>query len=178
MEHKNFEILEEIWDYSIGLMNEIEKEIQFLSSFSWKRVDNNLDEINRKIDYARQQWLNVDVLDKKVQEFRILLFKRNIENKIDELRLKWNNYTIDTSQLEDEYIELKKEKNINFLELDKLMHNLSNEVIRAKIKYMVSDIIESWWTSVHSIDSVASELEEAKESWVDVEDIEKLLFAD
>lgn len=178
MEHEKLKDLEEIWDYSMELLNEIEMAIEFLSNFSWKRLDNNLDELNMKIDYARKQWLNVDALDKKIQEFRVLLFKRNIENKIEEVKLKWNNYSVDISQLENEYTELKKEINIDFWELDEIMHNLSNEVIRAKIKHMVTDIIESWGTSVHSIDFVANELEEAKQEGIDVEDIEELLFAD
>jgi len=167
--------LEKISDYSIALMHEISKDIESLNKHIW-RNDNNLNEINRKIDLARWNWVNVDTLDNQVKEFRIKLFKRQIKHKIEELETQWNDYSLDISKIEKEYEELKTEQNIDNILLEKLMKDLSNEIVRAKIKHMIRNIKESWWTSVHSIDKVAHEIEMAKKQWIEIWDIEEMLF--
>jgi fructosamine-3-kinase len=60
--------------------------------------------------------------------------------------------------------------------LEELMQNLYNEVIRAKIKFMISDIEKSEWASVFSMNQIAHELEKAKEKGLRVDDIEEMLF--
>lgn len=173
----NLTNLERISDYSIALMNEISNDIELLSKH-WMNDDNNLNEINRKIDLARAEWVNVDKLDKQVQEFRISLFKRNIENKIEDLKSPDDNYLVNVTKLEKEYSELRKEKWIDIQELDDLMLDLSNELTRALIKHMIINIQKSWWTSVHSMERIAHEISKAKEKWINVGDIEEMLFGE
>ncbi len=171
--------LEEIWDYSIALLDEIARAIDFLSKFSSRNSDDDLDMINRKLDYARQKWLNVDSLDKKVLDFRVVLFKRNIKNKMQELESEavLSNYLLDTTKLQKEFEELKKETNIDILELFDLMNNLSNEIVRLQIKKMVASILNTEEPSVYTLHDVAEKIEEAKINGVDVSDIEDEIYA-
>ncbi|MFK7780308.1 MAG: hypothetical protein QM490_04095 [Candidatus Gracilibacteria bacterium] len=167
--------LERVSDYSIALMDDIARDIKLLSKFGG-RADNNLDDINRKIDLARTKGVNVDNLDRQVLEFRISLFRGNINNKIEKLNSECNNYYVDVTKLEEEYIELKKEKDIDFEELDKLMYDLSSELTRALIKHMISNIKKEHGTSVHSMDRIAHEIAQAKKKGINVDDIEEMLF--
>jgi hypothetical protein len=60
--------------------------------------------------------------------------------------------------------------------LEEKMQRLYNEVIRAKIKFMISDFSGGEWTSVYTIDQIAEEIWIAKEKGLDVDDIEEMLF--
>lgn len=172
----DLEKLKNISDYSIALMEEILWDIKKLSQYSRASIWSNLDKINKKIDLAREHGVNVDILDKQVLDFRFILFKRDVDNKIEEVHTHLNNFSFDLAKIEKEYNDLKKEKDIDYSELDKKMNNAYNEVIRAKIKFMINDIWESDWTSVYSIDQVTGELEIAKKKWLKVDDIEEMLF--
>ena len=172
----DLEKLEKISDYSMELMEEIQSDIKRLSHISWPHNDNTLYEINKKIDLARVNWVNVDSLDKQVLDFRIILFKRDIENKIDEINTDLNTYSLNIDRITSEYNMLNKEIDIDSLVLEELMNNLNVEITKARIKLMIKDIEESEWTSVYTIDQVANEIEIAKRKWIDVNDIEEKLF--
>lgn len=67
--------LEKIWDYSIALMDEVMEDIKRLSQItSFEIAHNWLDDINKKIDKAREYWVNVNKIDREVLEFRFRLF--------------------------------------------------------------------------------------------------------
>ena len=168
--------LERVSDYSIDLMKEILADITKLSQYSWQQAHHKLDSINKKVDLARKQWVNVDAIDKQVLDFRVIIFSRDIVNKIEEIESHSNRHSFNINRIENEYEELKKEKDIDHDTLESEMQKLSNELIRANLKYMIRDITESWWTSQYSIDQVAHELEKIKEQWIDVDDIEEMLF--
>ncbi len=168
--------LEKISDYSIDLMKEILSDIAKLSQYSWQQAHNKLDSINKKIDLARSEWVNVDELDKQVLDFRVIIFNRDITNKIEEIESHSNRHSFDISRIESEYQELKKEKNIDHSLLEIEMKKLSNELARANLKYMIRDITEWGGTSTYSIDHVAHKLEILKEEWIYVDDIEEMLF--
>lgn len=168
--------IEEISDYSIDLMHEISKDIAMLPKLTWKKFENDLADIDKKIDYARKKWLKVDVLDKQLLDFRVIIFKRDIKLKLEQLDEKWNNYTVDITKIRKEYDFLKQEKGIILEELHELMDKLEQEVTRSKIKHMITCIYESWGTSVYSIENVTHELQEAKEKWIRVDDIEEMIF--
>ena len=176
MTKRDFKDLERISDYSIALMDEILDDINKLSKFSSSKVETKLDDINRKIDLARKHWVNVDAIDKEVLDFRVVLFKKDINNKIEEVHTHLNNFSFDISKIECEYNELKLEQDIDHSILEEQMKNLYNEVIRAKIKFMISDIEKSDGASVFSIDQIAHELEKAREKGLRVDDIEEMLF--
>ncbi len=167
--------LEKISDYSIALIQEISRDIESLNKHIWRK-GNNLDKINRKIDLARWNWVNVDSLDKQVQEFRVSLFKRQIKHKLEDLKSWTWNFLNDVTKIRWEYEELQKEKWIDLVLLEKLMKELSNELTRSLIKHMITNIGQEWGTSLHSMDKIAEELEKAKEKWIRVDDIEEMLF--
>lgn len=77
-------------DYSIALIDEIALDISKLNEYPWSTLINKLNEVNIKLDYAREQWINVDKLDKQVSDFRLLSFFRNIDKKIDDIKVKGN----------------------------------------------------------------------------------------
>lgn len=164
-----------IADYSIALMEEVSLDIKRLSEYVWSPNWNNLDDINKKIDLARGYWVNVDALDNQILEFRIILFKRRIEYKIDEVHNTKTKLSFDINIIEAEYKELKREPSVDLGKLQILMHDLYNEVIKSKIKFMINDI-ERDPNSTYSIDQVAHELELAKEKWINVGEIEEILF--
>jgi hypothetical protein len=171
--------IEEIWNYTFELLTEIARDIDFLSKFSSRNPDNDLDMINKKLDYARKKWLNVDVLDKKFLDFRVILFKRRIENKMQELKSEavLSNYFLDTTKIQKEFEELKKETNIDIWELFELMNNLSNNITILQIKKMVASILNTEEQSIYTLHDVAEKIEEAKEKGVDVSDIEDEIYA-
>lgn len=168
--------LEKISDYSLELMEEIERDIKMLSHLSWPHRDNTLEEINNKIYLARTNWVNVNVLDKQILEFRIILFKRDIENKIDEINENLNTYVLNIDNITEEYKKITEELDIKSLVLEELMFNLNIEVTRWKIKLMILDIKESDWASVYTIDQVVNEIDIAKRKGINIDDIEAILF--
>ena len=172
----DLEKLEKISDYSIALMEEIEWDMKNLSEYSYEVAHTKLDGMNKKIDLARENWVNVDSLDNQVLEFRIILFKREVDNKITELNESFNNLSSDIGNIDSKYDELKKESNIDLLELSNIMDSLHNEVIRWKIKFMINDYSTSDWASIYNMDMIADEISNAKLKNIDVDDIEEMLF--
>ena len=172
----DLEKLEKISDYSLQLMEEIEGDIKKLSNISWPHNDNTLEEINNKIDLARENWVNVNALDKQILEFRIVLFKRDIQNKIDEINSNLSNYSLNIDKIIEEYRKINEELDVKSLVLEELMFNLNIEITRWKIKLMILDIKNSEWTSVYTIDQVVNEIDIAKRKWIIISDIEELLF--
>ncbi len=176
MPKQDFSKLEEMSDYSIALMDEIFSDIKSLSKNSSSTIVNKLDEVNKKIDRAREMWLNVDAMDKEVLDFRIVLFKRNIANRVDELNNNPSRYFFDISKIEQEYKELLKEKDIDFAMLKELMDDLKKQVIRWELILMIRNIKKSDWVSVYSIDQILDEINNAKQKGIDIEDIQEKLF--
>lgn len=168
--------IQEISDYTFALMEEIHSDIKWMSQNADRTTYSKLDEVNRKIDKARWEWVNVDSLDKEILDFRYILFKRNVANKIEELSTNWTLIWNDISYLEKEYKELLKEENLNREELISIYENLENHSHKSELKFIVNDIVNSEWTSIHSIDKVATKIEDLKSKWVDVSDIEEMLF--
>lgn len=84
-------------------MEEIESDIKKLSNISWHHNDNTLEEINNKIDLERENWVNVNALDKQNLEFRIILFKRDIQNKIDEINSILSTYSLNIDKIQDKF---------------------------------------------------------------------------
>lgn len=171
-----FENLLQISDYSIALKEELDQDIANLSHYSSSNVESSLDDVNKKIDLARKFWVNVDALDKQILDFRVILFKRDIENKIEDVNKNYNEFTSNIDRIEKEYFELKKE-NIDQNYLSQLMSNLHSEVSRSKIKFMVVDILNTESSSLYTLDNIANEIAEAKKDWINVDDIEEEIFA-
>ena len=162
-------------DYALALKGEIELDIKRLSDYVWAPNWNNLNDINKKIDLARTYWINVESLDKQILEFRIILFKKRVAYKIEEVNESNSKLAFNIDTIELEYSDLKKEININLEELQSLMYDLYNEVIKSKIKFMLNDIDKDPNTT-YSMEQVVYELDLAKERWVNVDDIKEMLF--
>jgi hypothetical protein len=54
MSKSNFSKFEELSDFSIAFMDEIYRDIKSLSKYSSSKSDNKIDDLNRKIDRARE----------------------------------------------------------------------------------------------------------------------------
>lgn len=169
--------IEEISDYSIALMGEVMGDIKRLSEVnSFEIAHNWLDDINRKIDKAREYWVNVDKIDREVLEFRFVVFKRAIDSKIESVKNNSTNFNLDISNLEKEYNELLKEEDIEKKDLDYLMDFLKKGLIKPQINFMLHDYTESWWNSLYTLDQIIDKVNEAKTLWVNIDDIEEKIF--
>lgn len=167
--------IEENWDTGYALLDEVAREINLLIDRG-TLTENNLELLNKKIDNLRETWLKVDNIDEQIRDLRFYLLKSAINNKIEELNNNWSNYALDISKIKKIYGQLIREKWIDIEQIDELMDRLSIEVTRAKIRHMINDIQESQWTSIHSLDSVVEEIQKAKKNWIDVEDLEEIVF--
>jgi hypothetical protein len=170
------EELQRKWDYSIALIDEISADISKLNEYPASTLTNKLDEINVKLDYARSQWINVDKLDNQVLDFRILSFFRNIDKKIDDINIKWDFFNTDLSKIDEEYELLKKEESTDKEKMSEKMNELKMHVLRWQLLFKVNDLKNSWWTSVYNIEDIQEDYFSLKEKWVDVSEIEKILF--
>ena len=78
MTKRDFKDLEEISDYSIALMEEILWDIKQISESSSLNISHSsLNDVKKKIDFARWKWVKVDILDKQVLDFRVILRNEN-----------------------------------------------------------------------------------------------------
>lgn len=168
--------LERKWDYSIILLDEISADISKLNDYPTSKVSNKLEEISNKIDYAKSQWINVSNIEKKLLDFRILFFLNNIDFKLELINNSWNEFNTDLRLIEDEYNKLTKEDWVDLESLKKSMDNLNNHVLKAKILLKLKDYWESFWNSIYSMDEIQSEYLELKSRWVNLDEIEKILF--
>jgi hypothetical protein len=84
----------------------------------------------------------VESLDKQILDFRVILFKRDIDNKIEEIDTNLNYLSFDISRIEKEYSELKQENGIGIENLDTKMNELLAKVSISKIKLMINNISE------------------------------------
>lgn len=167
--------LEEKWDYANYLLIEIHDNISKLINFKWKEFKNWLDLVNKKIDFARKHWLYVDSYDKEILRMRLVLFKRNVENKIEQINETWSNYSFDIIDLEKEYDELIKEKDINHSELTLLMNKLKTKIFKNKIMKQVQNV-DLYNVSNINFEKIIDEIKKAKKMWIDVSDLEKEIF--
>lgn len=170
------EELQRKWDYSIALIDEISADISKLNEYPASTLTNKLDEINVKLDYARSQWINVDKLDNQVLDFRILSFFRNIDKKVEDINIKWDFFNTDLSKIDEEYELLKKEESTDKEKMSEKMNELKMHVLRWQLLFKVNDFKNSWWTSVYNIEDIQEDYFSLKEKWVDVSEIEKILF--
>lgn len=182
--------LEEMWDYSIALIEEISRDITRLSKYSSSIADNKLDYINRKIDRAREKWINVDSLDKQILDFRIILFKRDIANKIEEVtkenkefdkgdqtaqinHFSLSEHSFNIDSILKEYEELKNEDDSDKELLNDKMKELYYEVERSRIKFMIDNIIHPSWSYNYTVDKVLNKLEDAENDNIDIDDLKE-----
>lgn len=175
MDNNDFISIEEISDYSIWLMDEIYADINKLSQYTTSDAINKIEEINKKIDLARWHWVNVDALDRQMLDFRVILFDNDLDNILEQIKND-DKYVFDTSKLEEEYNDLLKEKWIDKDYLWNKMKLIQDELVRAKIKFMVRHISEWEDISGFTFDRIGEELSLAKEKWIDVSDIEAQIF--
>ncbi len=175
MENKDFISIEEISDYSIALMDEIYADMKKLSEYTTWDALNKIEEINKKIDLARGHWVNVESLDKQILDYRVILFDNDLDNILEQI-VNDDKYIFDTSKVEEEYGDLLKEKWIDKEYLWKKMKLMQDELVRAKIKFMVRHISEWEDISGFTFDRIGDELNLAKEKWIDVSDIEAQIF--
>jgi hypothetical protein len=177
MVNKNFlEELERKWDYSIALVEEIWADISKLNEYPTSTLSNKLDEINNKLDFARGQWINVDVLDKQLLDFRLITFIKDIDKKIYDINIKWNNFNTDLSKIEEEYKILQREDWLDFEMLAKKIDILKEEVKKWQLLLKVKDIAVSWWASIYNLEWIQVEYLSLKDKWIDVSEIEEILF--
>jgi hypothetical protein len=69
-------------------------------------------------------------MDKEVLDFRVVLFKRDINNRKEELNTHPNKYSFNLEEIEKERIELRKEIGIDQILLDNLLKDLKDQVVR------------------------------------------------
>jgi len=56
------------------------------------------------------------------------------------------------------------------------MNELKMNVLKWQLLFKLNDIKNSWWTSIYNIEDIQMEFFSLKEKWVDVNEIEKILF--
>ncbi|MDD2907314.1 MAG: hypothetical protein PHH98_01605 [Candidatus Gracilibacteria bacterium] len=176
MQTRDLKELEKISDYSIALMDEIYQDIEKLSEHSQDEGASILDSINKKIELARKYSVNVESLNKQILEFRLILFRKLVENKIIKIKKYLNKFSFDLRIIEGEYNNLKIESEIDKTIIDKLMIDVKNEVIKGKIIFMIKDYSESEGVSIYNVKEIIEELEKAKEKGIDVKDIENMIL--
>ncbi len=168
--------LEQKWDYSLNLLEEIYYDIKKMSEHKEPNSINKLDEINTKIDLARTKWINVDSLDKQVLDFRIILFNKDFDNIMEQIKNDEDKYLFDISKIETEYEKLSKEIEVDHNYLSNRMKELYNELERSKIKFMIRHIREWELNSSFTFDKIIEEISKAKQNGVDVSDIEEEIY--
>ncbi|MDP2091281.1 MAG: hypothetical protein Q8K30_06825 [Candidatus Gracilibacteria bacterium] len=175
MQNNDFISIEEISDYSIGLMDEIYDDVNKLTQYTTSEAINKIQEINTKLDLARSSGLNVDALDKQMLDFRLVLFDNDLDNILEKITND-DKYIFDTSKVEEEYSDLLKEKGIDKEYLGSKMKLMQDELVRAKIKFMLRHISEGEDVSGFTFDRIGEEIHLAKEKGIDVSDIEAQIF--
>ena len=163
--------------YWEALENEIASDLNILRDHISGDIKNLLfDDLETKLGYAEKKWLNVDKLKDQFNDFRITSFKRDIEKKIEAIKEKWNFFNTDTNEIFNEYRVLSKIEGINKEELKLLIDNLEIEIQKWILLFKVKDLFESGWTSVYSIDEIQREYMKLKDKWIDVSEVEEILF--
>lgn len=143
---------------------------------SWDVKSLLINDLETKFSYAETQWLKVDKLKDQFIDFRVTMFKRDIDKKIDEIREKWNYFNTKISAIEAEYRKLQNIDWVDYQELKGLMENLDLEIKKWKLLLKVKDVRDSGWTSVYSLEEIEKEYYSLKDKWIDVEEIEEILF--
>ena len=168
---------EEKGDYSMELLNEIWSDIINLSKYSPSQVEKSLQDINSKIDLARTYWLNVEDLDNQVRDFRVILFNRDIDNKLQELEWDFNSIYLDITRIEKDYCKLILEKGIDIESLNIKMKKLRSKVTTSKIKLMINNI-NNWsaWNWEPDFDKIAEEIAIAEKEWINVDEIKDMIY--
>jgi len=168
--------LEERWNYWLELMWEIYEMIWRLSSYSSDRANNVLEDINRKIDLARENWLNVEDLDSRVLEYRIISLKNDIVSRIGDINKQNNPLSLDISDLIKRYNELKNERYINVKNFEivvKQMKELELLIFINKVKFMIANIN---WTDDPAFDKLVDEILGAEERGIDTTEAKNIVF--
>jgi hypothetical protein len=163
--------------YWEALESEIANDLNVLRDrISWDIKNLLFDDLETKLEYAESQWLNVNKLKEQFIDFRISSFKRDVERKIDSIKEKWNFFNTDTTEIYNEYRVLTRIENINKDELKEIIDNLDKEIKKWRLLLKVKDISESWGTSVYNIEDIQTEYLALKDKWIDVSEIEEILF--
>ena len=163
--------------YWEALENEIASDLNILRErISWDIKNLLFDDLETKLEYAKNKWLNINKLKAQFNEFRITSFKRDIEKKIESIKEKWNFFNTDTTEIFNEYKVLNRIEWIDKEELKKLVDNLEIEIKKWRLLLKVKDLAESAWTSVYSIDEIQKEYMKLKDEWIDVSEVEEILF--
>lgn len=168
--------LEEISDYSISLMEEIQTDINKLSEYTTYEAVDKLEEINKKIDLARGNWVKVDALDKQILDFRIILFNKDYDYMIEKIKTEEDKYEFDLTRVDNEFKDILSEPTIDHVELIHKMKILKFELIKSKIRFMIRSLRDWEWNSPFTFDRVFEEMATAKEMGINIDDIESMLY--
>lgn len=163
-------------DYSIILLDEISADISKLNDYPTSKVSNKLEDIFKKIEYAKSQWINVSSIEKNLLEFRILFFLNSLNIKLELIKNSWNKFNTDIRLIEEEYNKLIIEDWVDLQLLKTSMDNLYNQVKKSKLLLKIKDYWESFWKSIYSMEEIQSEYFELKKLWINLEEIEKILY--
>ena len=163
--------------YWEALENEIANDLNVLRErISWDIKNLLFDDLETKLEYAESQWLNVNKLKEQFIDFRVASFKRDVEKKIESIREKWNFFNTDTTEIFNEYRVLSRIELINKGELKEIIDNLDIEIKKGRLLLKIKDIAESWGTSLYNLEDIQTEYLSLKDKWIDVSEIEEILF--
>ncbi len=163
--------------YWEALESEIATDLNLLRDRISGDIKNLLfDDLETKLEYAKNKWLNIDKLKDQFNEFRITSFKRDIEKKIEDIKEKWNVFNTDTTDIFNEYRVLSRIEWIDKEELKRIIDNLDVEIQKWRLLLKIKDIASSWWTSVYNLEDIQLEYSKLKDREIDVSEIEEILF--
>jgi hypothetical protein len=160
----------------MALVGEISLDISKLNDYPWSTLINKLDEINIKLEYAKKQWININKLYSQVLEFRLLSFLKNIDKKIEDIKIKWDFFNTNISKILIEYNKLQRFDGIDLNLLKDKIEYLDTEIKKWRLFSKVKDISNSGWTSIYSLEEIEKEYTYLKNKWLDIQEIEEILF--
>lgn len=174
MKIKQITNIEEKWDYSFDILNEISDDISKLPNYTLT-IFYALKKIDAKLNRAKLLWLNITKIEKQFLDFRKVILNRNIDDKIKNLKNNLDIFVLHIENIINEY-EYLKQRGLELDDIWKKIEILKAEKQKAKIIYMIKDLKKSYWSSPYSLDMLLSEIELAKKKWIDVENIKNLLL--
>ncbi len=162
-------------------LEELEKEIAndlntLTDRISWNAKFLLINDLETKLNYAENQWLNIWRLKKEFLDFRLTTFVRDIEKKIEEIKSTWSYFNTNTTIILTEYKKLQNYNSIDLHLLKEKVDFLESEIKRWRLLLKVKDVAKSWWTSVYSLEEIEKEYLLLKNKWFDVLEVEEILF--
>ncbi len=171
--------MEELWDYSFALLEEISTLIwslprnKFISS-------NNFIDINNKIQKAKSLGINVEKYEREITEFRKNLLNRKIQDKIIQIQENMKSQNLDELDLqfediENNFLELKQDIS-DISEIENSYYELKNIIKKAKLYRKILQSSFSQNLSSYDFDQIMWEILNLKEAWIEVWDLESLIM--